>query len=227
MRRSRWRHLVAVFNIIALAIFLSLLLPVITAGSLQPFPEAHSSAHTGLIGSYHFRLAGRFAIRMLTLSLSISPLVYLFGWRHLAPLRKWAGLWAYAFTIMHVTFFFSDFFWQKAWVHDFTRLGLAALIILTPLTLTSHRPAMKLLGRNWKRLHRLVYLAGILVALHSINGIITWKDIPNYNIALLETQIYGLQIGILLLLRLESIRRLARRLLRLPKRKRAKAKRGA
>ena len=50
--------------------------------------------------------------------------------------------------------------------------GLAAFLILTALALTSHRPAMKRMGRNWKRLHRLVYLAGILVVLHSISGML-------------------------------------------------------
>ena len=227
MRRTRWRWLVPIFNLAALAIFLSLLLPILAAGRLQLFPDAYSHANAGLIGSYHFRLAGRFAIRMLTLSLSISPLVHLFGWRHLVPLRKWAGLWAFAFAALHLSFFFSDYYWRKAWGQPFVSLGLATFVILSLLALTSHRPAMKLLGRNWKRLHRLVYVAGILVSLHSINGIIAWKDIPNYDIALLETRIYGIQIAILLLLRLAPARRLARRILRKGKRKGAGADFGA
>ena len=105
--------------------------------------------------------------------------------------------------------------------------GLAAFLILTALALTSHRPAMKRMGRNWKRLHRLFYLAGILVVLHSISGMLAWKEIPNFDIALLETRIYGLQIGVLLLLRLESVRCSVRRLLRLPKEKRGKLKSAA
>ena len=80
---------------------------------------------------------------------------------------------------------------------------------------------MRLLGRNWKRLHRLVYLAGILVALHSINGLIYWQDVPGYDIALLETRIYGLQIALLLLLRIGAVRRALGKLLRAAKRKRS------
>ena len=53
------------------------------------------------------------------------------------------------------------------------------------------------------------------------------KEIPNFDIALLETQIYGLQIGVLLLLQLESVRCFVRRLLRLPKEKRGKLKSAA
>ena len=203
---------------------MSLLLPVLSAGGMQLFPEAQSTANTGLIGSYSFRLAGRFAIRCLTISLAVSPAVYFFGWRRLIPLRKWAGLWAFAFGALHLSFFFSDFFWRKVWGNTFVFFGLAALAILSLMALTSHRPAMRLLGRNWKRLHRLVYLAGILVVLHSINGLLFWKEVPGYDIALLETQIYGLQIGLLLLLRFASVRRVVGRLLRRPKRKRGKAK---
>ena len=219
------QRLVPIFNLVALAIFLSLQIPVISTGRLQLFPEAYSEANTGLIGSYNFRLAGRFAIRSLTLALAISPLVYLFGWRRLIPLRKWAGLWAFAFAGLHVSFFFGDFFWRKAWGSTFVFFGLAALLILALMASTSHRPAMRLLGRNWKRLHRLVYIAGALVALHSINGMLYWKDIPNFEIAMLETQIYGFQIALLLLLRIPLFRRWLRERLRLSKRKRRKAKR--
>ena len=74
---TRGQRHVPIFNLVALAIFLSLLIPVTSAGGLQLFPKAFSEANTGLIGSYYFRLAGLFAIRSLTLSLAISPLVYL------------------------------------------------------------------------------------------------------------------------------------------------------
>ena len=123
--------MVPVFNIIVLAIFLSLLMPELSAGRLQPFPETDGTAGTGLIGSYSFRLAGRFAIRFLTLSLAISPAVYFLGWRRLVPLRKWAGLWAFAFAALHMSFFFSDFVWRKVWGQSFVYAGLVALVILT------------------------------------------------------------------------------------------------
>ena len=222
MSQRQW--LVLSFNLIVLAIFLSLLVPIVSAGRFNLLAETYSEANTGLIGSYNFRLAGRFAIRFLTLSLAISPAVYLFRWRRLIPLRKWAGLWAFAFGALHMSFFFADIVWRKIWGATFVYYGLAALLILTAMALSSHGPAMRLLGRNWKRLHRLVYLAGILVALHSINGIISWKDLPNFNVALLETQIYGVQIALLLLMRIGAVRNGVRQILRRPKSKRVKAK---
>src|SRR5690606_11257540 len=47
-------------------------------------------------------------------------------------------------------------------------VGFSALLILLPLALTSTRGAMRRLGRNWKRLHRGVYVAGVLVVIHHI-----------------------------------------------------------
>ena len=144
----------------------------------------------------------------------------MFGWTRLVQLRKWAGLWAFAFALLHLSFFLSDNIWRQY----FAVFGIAALIILILMALTSHRRAMKLLGRNWKRLHRLVYFAAILVVLHSIFGMLFWEQIPCFDVAFLETQIYGLQIALLLLLRLVRVRRLVELLLRMPEKKRGKAK---
>ena len=41
-----------------------------------------------------------------------------------------------------------------------------ALLILIPLAITSSRRWIKRLGKNWRRLHRLVYLADLLAVLH-------------------------------------------------------------
>jgi len=224
METLRRKWIVFGFNIVALLIFLSLLIPQLQAGGVHLFAQEYRQANTGLIASPDFRLAGRWAIRFLIVSLAISPLLYLLGWRKIVPLRKWAGLWAFAFAGLHVLYFFGDFSWRKVWTQDFTRVGLVAIIILGVMALTSHKPAMKLLGRNWKRLHRLVYVAGILVVLHSINGIITYKDLSDYNAALTEIQLYGLIIGGLLLLRIPMLRHGLQSMLQLPKVKREKAK---
>jgi len=222
--KRKW--IVIGFNIVALLIFLPLLLPY--WNQLQPenlfryLP--YDPDNVGLIASPEFQMAGRWAIRFLIVSLAISPLLYLFGWRKIVPLRKWAGLWAFGFAGLHVLLFFADVFWRKIWSQDFTRVGLAALVILAVMALTSHKPAMKLLGRNWKRLHRLVYLAGLLVVLHSINGIITYQNLDDYNMALTEMQVYGLIIGVLLLLRIPMLRQGVKSALRLPKEKREKLK---
>jgi sulfoxide reductase heme-binding subunit YedZ len=77
-------------------------------------------------------------------------------------------------------------------------VGFATLLILTPLAITSTRGWMKRLGKRWKRLHQLVYLAGILAAAHY-----TWVVKAD----LREPLAFGLAVGLLLLARLPAVRR--------------------
>jgi sulfoxide reductase heme-binding subunit YedZ len=119
---------------------------------------------------------GGTAINLLLLSLAVTPVQTVTGWHSLAPLRKLLGLWAFAYAVIHLLIFVGldyGFDWRLIWLDGLpTKLyilaGLAALLILTPLAITSTRGWMKRLGKWWKRLHRLVYLAGILAVVHYI-----------------------------------------------------------
>lgn len=117
-----------------------------------------------------FGNSGRWALRFLLLSLAITPINTYLGWRWAIKLRKWAGLWAVAFAVIHVFVYIShthplfvDLIRQPELV-----LGMLGLTILLALAATSTVWAMRKLGKNWKRLHRLVYAAGVMVALHAI-----------------------------------------------------------
>src|SRR5207302_10214690 len=50
--------------------------------------------------------------------------------------------------------------------HSFLVVGLLAILLLVPLVLTANRRAQRLLGGEWKRLHRLTYAVWVLVLLH-------------------------------------------------------------
>ena len=67
----------------------------------------------------------------------------------------------------------------------FTFAGLAALLSLLPVAVTPTKGWIKLSGRNWGRLHRLTYLAGLLAILH-----FAWQ----VKAALLEPLIYGVVV---------------------------------
>jgi len=77
-------------------------------------------------------------------------------------------------------------------------VGLAALLILTPLAITSTKGWMKRLGRNWKRLHSLVYGAGLLAVIHYV-----WLVKSDIR----EPLIYGGVLVLLLAIRVPPIRR--------------------
>jgi sulfoxide reductase heme-binding subunit YedZ len=59
-----------------------------------------------------------------------------------------------------------SFLWPEITQQRFLQAGLLAFLLLLPLAVTSTRWWMKKLGKNWKRLHRLVYLAAVLAVLH-------------------------------------------------------------
>jgi sulfoxide reductase heme-binding subunit YedZ len=107
------------------------------------------------------------------LSLSPTVIAALSGFKGILRVRRTLGLYAFWFSLLHLlTFVGLDFAFNfpqiVAAVRQGTRVlaGIATLIVLLPLALTSTKTWRERLGKNWKRLHRLAYLAGVLDALH-------------------------------------------------------------
>ncbi|HEX9013159.1 MAG TPA: protein-methionine-sulfoxide reductase heme-binding subunit MsrQ [Anaerolineaceae bacterium] len=116
---------------------------------------------------------GRAAILMLAVALAVTPAYILTGWRALLRLGRPLGLYAFFYASLHVFMFIGvDYqFSLSLLLPDINNklyifLGLPAYLILLSLAVTSYRWWMKRLGKRWKRLHRLVYLAAPLAVLH-------------------------------------------------------------
>lgn len=116
---------------------------------------------------------GESGLRLLLLSLTVTPLRRLFGWSALAPLRRTLGLAAFVYACLHLLTWaaLEHALDGAAILEDVTErpyvmAGLGAFALLSPLALTSTRRWMKRLGPRWVRLHRLVYLAAILAVVH-------------------------------------------------------------
>jgi methionine sulfoxide reductase heme-binding subunit len=149
---------------------------------------------------------GRAAIILLIASLACTPLNTLFGWRQVLTLRKSLGLWAFFYACLHLlnfvgldyAFNLSQIFQDAILSKPYILAGLACLLILLPLAVTSTRGWMRRLGRSWKQLHRLVYAAGILAVLHFL-----WqaKAAERW-----EPLLYAAGLGLLLVLRIPSVR---------------------
>ena len=125
---------------------------------------------------YTNRYLGDWAFRYLLAALAISPVADLTGFRRLILFRRMVGLFAFAYACLHVSsylgldlFFDWQAFWEDILKRNYITVGMAALLLLTPLAVTSTNNMVKRLGAaRWRRLHRLVYPAAILVALHYI-----------------------------------------------------------
>lgn len=116
---------------------------------------------------------GDTAIILLILSLACTPLSTYAGWKDAVKLRRALGLYAFLYAALHFYLFIgADFGFQFDLIarevaeKRYLWVGLPAFAILLALAATSFRWAMRRLGKNWKRLHRLVYLVALLVVLH-------------------------------------------------------------
>lgn len=117
---------------------------------------------------------GDWTLRILLASLAMTPLRILFGWSWPISLRRMLGLFALFYAAMHfgVWLGLDHFFdWGQMGAdivkRPYITVGMAALVLMIPLALTSTTGAIKRLGgKNWQRLHRLAYVIGVCAVLH-------------------------------------------------------------
>lgn len=117
---------------------------------------------------------GDWALRLLLITLAVTPLRRLSGWAWLLKLRRMLGLFAFFYASLHlIAYLWLDQFFDWAEIgrdilkRPFITVGMAAFLMLVPLAATSTAKMIKRLGaRRWKRLHQLVYPAAALGCLH-------------------------------------------------------------
>jgi sulfoxide reductase heme-binding subunit YedZ len=123
---------------------------------------------------YLIRSTGELALRMLCLTLTVTPLRVLAQWPELARFRRLLGLWAFAYAALHAvcySWFDMGLDWPDI-VRDVTKrpfilVGVTSLALLLPLAVTSFNAAIRWMGAvRWQRLHRTVYAVAPLVVLH-------------------------------------------------------------
>lgn len=116
---------------------------------------------------------GGWALRLLLATLAITPLRRFAGLSFVAPWRRSLGLLAFLYATLHFATFLAldlefDFaaLGKEVAKRPYVTLGFTALLLLTPLAITSTRAWQRRLGRRWLVLHRLVYVAAGLGVLH-------------------------------------------------------------
>jgi methionine sulfoxide reductase heme-binding subunit len=117
---------------------------------------------------------GDWTLRLLLLSLSMTPLRLLFGLSWPITLRRLLGLFAFAYASLHFTVWLvvDHFFDWPEMGRDIVKrpyitIGMFALTMLVPLAATSTAGMIRRLGGTaWRRLHRLAYVAGVAAILH-------------------------------------------------------------
>lgn len=147
---------------------------------------------------------GRVSLNLLVLSLACTPVYTLTGFAPLQRARRTSGLYAFLYVALHfLTFAGWDYgfdvrlLWEAVFYQRYVIVGFVAGLILLALAITSTRGWQRRLGKGWKRLQRLVYVANVLAVLH-----FAWllKE-PRQALP------YVAAVGVLLVLRIPAIAR--------------------
>ena len=116
---------------------------------------------------------GDWSLRFLLITLTITPLRKIFGWKQLVRLRRMFGLFAFFYVCIHFSIYivFDHFFDVNEIAKDIVKrpyvtVGFTAFLLLIPLAITSTNKMMKRMGKSWKQLHQLVYVIAVLGILH-------------------------------------------------------------
>ena len=165
-------------------------------GNLSINPIADITTRTGTAG-----------LVLLLLSLACTPLMTITGWRQPATVRKSLGLWAFVYASFHLLNFVGlDYGFDLGFIlqdglptKPYIVVGLLAFLILVSLAITSTKGWQRRLGKKWKWLHRLVYVAGVAVIVHFL-----WiaKAADDW-----EPALYGVLLSALLILRIPAVRK--------------------
>lgn len=122
---------------------------------------------------YNTDFTGDWTIRFLLITLSVTPLTKLTKWRVL-KYRRAVGLYAFLYALLHfLNYMVLDYFFD--WVlilEDIIKrpaitFGMVAFIMLIPLAVTSFKFMVKKLGKNWQKLHRMLYILTISAVIHN------------------------------------------------------------
>lgn len=162
-----WTDRAGRFSPLKAAVFAGTVVPAILiawswiAGGLGPRPFEEAIHQTG-----------NWAVRFLLLSLAVTPFRRILRFNKLILVRRMLGLAALSYVLVHFALYVADSRWDLAFVAKeiavriYLTIGFLAMLGLIALGATSTDAAIRRLGGNWNRLHKIVYAIGILGLLH-------------------------------------------------------------
>jgi methionine sulfoxide reductase heme-binding subunit len=156
---------------------------------------------------------GRHAITLLVLSLLCSPVNAVFKWSEPLKRRRTLGLYAFMYVFIHVLIFVNldyGLAWssiaQTIFEKPYIVYGFIAFLLLIPLALTSFDIWKIRLGKNWKRLHKIVYIIAPIAVYHY--ALSKKGDIFTLSGDIQRPLMYALILGIFLLFRISFIKKI-------------------
>lgn len=116
---------------------------------------------------------GDWALRLLLITLAVTPARRLLNWTWATRLRRMLGLFAFFYVLLHfLTYLVLDQYFDWGEIlkdiakRPYITIGFAAFVMLIPLTVTSTNGMIRRMGQRWHKLHKLVYVIGVFSVFH-------------------------------------------------------------
>ena len=124
------------------------------------------------IQAVHIRL-GDWSLRFLCLTLVITPVQTITNWRGMSDYRRMFGLFTFVYATLHVlAYLVMDHYlaWRTIGIDilesSYIWFGVLTYLIILALAVTTPIWSKKIMGKKWKKLHRLIYLAAFTAVIH-------------------------------------------------------------
>jgi methionine sulfoxide reductase heme-binding subunit len=195
--------------VIKLGVWLACLTPLALL-LLRAFEVAGASLGANPVEEI-LNVCGKTGLNCLMLTLCVTPLRRSTGINRLIAFRRLLGLFAFFYLVLHfLTYALLDLglAWDTLLVditeRPYITVGFTALVLMTPLALTSTHGMQRRLGRAWVKLHRLVYAIAVLAIVHYWWQIKSKTDVG-------EPLLYAFLLTVLLGVRVQHWRELRRK----------------
>lgn len=187
--------------------------PLLFAAGLLPFVWLFYAAAADRLGANPaealIRSTGDWTLRLLCLTLAVTPLRVLANQPALARFRRMLGLFTFFYALLHfLAYAWLDMGFDAAVIardipkRPFALVGFLALLLMLPLAATSFNRAIRALGAaRWRALHRAIYAIAVLAILHFF-----WMRAGKHDFA--EVAVYAAIVAALLGWRALRLRRL-------------------
>jgi len=116
---------------------------------------------------------GSWTLKFILITLTITPLRQIFGFKNIVRLRRMLGLYAFFYAVLHFLCYFvlDQFFDFSEIIKDISKrpyitIGFTSLLMLIPLAVTSTNKMVKKLGKRWKSLHQMIYVIAVFSIFH-------------------------------------------------------------
>lgn len=151
--------------------------PLVFAAAAWPAAALAYDFYTGDLTAnpvdYITDVTGTWALAMLVISLTVTPIRRFTGWNPVIRLRRMLGLFAFFYALLHMLTWMVllNVLDVREMAIDiakrpFITVGMATFLILLALAVTSNQYSIRALGRRWQSLHRLVYVAAVGGVVH-------------------------------------------------------------